>query len=232
MSDITLGADAGGTEVGELVDALTDSRRRAVLRALAENEAPLAADELAERVLAETTEPPDAVDDRRRRRVRSTLRHRHLPVLAEAGAVERDEEGVTLSADVPGELGRLLAGVETVPDDALELLADLLRSPTRRAVVAELDDRGPGTTIHLDRLAASVAAGADPERSTADVLTALHHHHLPRLAEEGVLEYDPGTRTVEYLGTVVFPDAWVSGEATLSDALSAGASFERRDPPA
>lgn len=62
----------------------------------------------------------------------------------------------------------------------------------RHALFALGDRRGP---IDLDELATAVAeheAGvdADDADAVATVATTLHHIHLPKMAEAGVVEYD------------------------------------------
>lgn len=76
----------------------------------------------------------------------------------------------------------------------------LLRSERRRLVLEVLSDEQAATT--LDELAAEVAAresdlDTDDEQAMARLKTALHHNHLPKLAEADALEYDPSTHRVE-----------------------------------
>jgi len=77
---------------------------------------------------------------------------------------------------------------------------ELLSAKRRRITLGVLGD-GP-TTISLDELARAVA-----ERESADgatrgspsrerVATSLHHRHLPKMDDFGVLEYDPETNRV------------------------------------
>ncbi|WP_459190770.1 DUF7344 domain-containing protein [Halosimplex sp. J119] len=76
----------------------------------------------------------------------------------------------------------------------------LLRSERRRLVLDVLSNEHAATT--LDDLAAEVAAresdfDADDERAMSRLKTALHHNHLPKLAEADALEYDPATHRVD-----------------------------------
>ncbi|USZ67494.1 hypothetical protein NGM10_12240 [Halorussus salilacus] len=69
---------------------------------------------------------------------------------------------------------------------SLDAIFELLVTERRRNALYVLY-RSPGP-LSVSALAEEVAAleGADPER----VATALHHVHLPKLADAGVVEYD------------------------------------------
>ncbi|MFC7095748.1 DUF7344 domain-containing protein [Halobaculum marinum] len=68
---------------------------------------------------------------------------------------------------------------------------DLLASARRRAVLSVVEESRE--TIELEALAARVAetlddATVDDER---DLVISLHHVHLPKLSDFGVITYDP-----------------------------------------
>lgn len=95
-------------------------------------------------------------------------------------------------------------------DPPLELNAafDLLGSSRRRYVLYYLTDLSDEPAeVAVDVLAEHVAAceavpGRDADEETvARVRTALRHVHLPKLADAGVVDYDPGERTVTLRGT-------------------------------
>ncbi|NKE36506.1 hypothetical protein GWG54_11865 [Natronococcus sp. JC468] len=54
-------------------------------------------------------------------------------------------------------------------------------------------------SLGLEELAAAVTrrAGLDGSATVERVALELHHGHLPRLADRGVLDYDPNRRRVE-----------------------------------
>lgn len=85
-------------------------------------------------------------------------------------------------------------------DATLELLADA----DRRAVLDCLADAPDGTATVAD-LAEHVAdrrADATGERPDEDdVLQTIHHVHVPKLADAGVVDYDPRSREVRYWGS-------------------------------
>ncbi|WP_121820505.1 DUF7344 domain-containing protein [Halostella salina] len=74
----------------------------------------------------------------------------------------------------------------------------LLASAQRRAVVGVLADRS--VPIELNELAAAVAAEPTDDttdgRTARETATALHHHHLPMMADLGAIEYDAETNAV------------------------------------
>lgn len=100
-------------------------------------------------------------------------------------------------ADVPG--SDLLAERTGL---SLEERYSLLADPHRRIVLKRLDRASNDLTIEtladhvVSELTDDGTLGTDDERRRA--LFALHHNHLPRLDDHGVLEYDPdaGTATV------------------------------------
>lgn len=96
--------------------------------------------------------------------------------------------------------------VSNEPDDGggglpVDAVFDVLRSPRRRYVLYQLSERSE--PMGVDALAARVAAWEDePDGGGADgddrrrVLASLHHTHLPKLIELGLVEYDEAERRV------------------------------------
>lgn len=95
----------------------------------------------------------------------------------------------------------------------------LLADERRRRVLAHLRRRPDGVSS-VEELAEHLldADGAAPEtgETSGRIETSLHHKHLPKMVEAGVLEYDTRSRTVRYE-----PDEEV--EELLDVALGAGA---------
>jgi hypothetical protein len=92
--------------------------------------------------------------------------------------------------DVP----RFGAGGRVDTDTAFELVGH-----SRRRALLRLLSEMPDRTWHVASLASEAVArgptwAGSPE--TRDVVVSLHHIHLPRLAEAGLLSYDPRSRTV------------------------------------
>lgn len=96
--------------------------------------------------------------------------------------------------------------VDVAPDVAFELLSDSCR---RIALRCLLDHDGPMAVEEL--VSAVVAAGDETDGAAArhrQVKIALHHVHLPKLGDAGVVEYHRATG-------VVAPTATTDGLAPL-----------------
>lgn len=72
-----------------------------------------------------------------------------------------------------------------------KLIFDLLSSSVRRELIAILHDSG---SVERERLTKMLTM-ADAEDAHRRTRTALHHNHLPRLSEAGVVIYDDETVT-------------------------------------
>lgn len=183
--------------------ALADRQRRLVLDVLDERAAPVDERALATQLAAHRRGvEPEAVTDDDRQRALLALRHEVLPVLEEARLVDRRSAGLTTAqhavADHPV-IQRVLDAVP--PDDVLVALAN----GRRRDVCAIL----AGRESAMDRRALAtrlvareydVALEDVPDREVDDVLTTLHHVHLPTLEDADVLEYDHERGLVTYVG--------------------------------
>lgn len=95
----------------------------------------------------------------------------------------------------------------------IETTFDLLRSPVRRDVIAILHETN---SIARDRLTARVAGPRDGDGSEDDrrrTRVALHHNHLPRLADAGLITYDEETVTAtNRLESVAREFPWLDGD--------------------
>jgi hypothetical protein len=81
-------------------------------------------------------------------------------------------------------------------DGGISVLFSALAHPLRRYVLYCLSGRDE--PVSLDELAADVTnAGYDePDESATELVTALHHTHLPNLDEAGVITYSPAQGTI------------------------------------
>ncbi|MFC7215463.1 hypothetical protein ACFQO4_15405 [Saliphagus sp. GCM10025334] len=89
--------------------------------------------------------------------------------------------------------------IDLTTSDRHRLLAD-----DRRRLVLDIL-AGTTTPVDLEELAAGIATREDgvdaPDEGGADrVATTLHHHHLPKMADMHVLEYDPETNVIRPSG--------------------------------
>lgn len=122
----------------------------------------------------------------------------------ETGNRESDDRESDDRESEEAERDRPASRVESLSIDAtLELLADR----ERRAVLGYLmdDPRGTATVSeladHLAEMRAEEAGDeADPEEAGDEATTTLHHVHLPKLADAGVVEYDDRSGEVRYWG--------------------------------
>jgi DNA-binding transcriptional ArsR family regulator len=93
---------------------------------------------------------------------------------------------------------------DTVPTEEAVAVFDLLGDPERNRVLRILRRRG--TPVSLDRVAnlvesdESVGSGDDPAaRGENQSAAELHHVHLPKLDDAGVIRYDREDRVVTAL---------------------------------
>lgn len=106
-------------------------------------------------------------------------------------------EGGSSPDDDPGR------GVDT-PLEVSEINR-LLSAPRRRLILSFLSTHDDA--VGRDRLVDLIAErerpdpGPEPHRRRIDV--ALHHVHLPQLADAGLIAYDPVAETVRYSGSDV-----------------------------
>ncbi|WP_251343229.1 DUF7504 family protein [Haloplanus halophilus] len=95
---------------------------------------------------------------------------------------------------------------ETIPMPySFDQTLDLISVPRRRTLLYHLKDRGSGT-MSLEELVdavvtreRSIPVRETPESSGA-VRVSLVHSHLPKLADLGILDFDPEASTVQYHG--------------------------------
>lgn len=189
----------------EVLDCLTDGRRRESLSILADREGALRERDLAEAIAAAES---DDVTESAVRTVTVELRHLHLPKLDEAGLVAWDPDGETVTAaDHPlFEDSRLRQLVEA-DDPEWDAVLEAVANGRRRSVLAAL--RSVGGPLQRDALAHAIADGEDGSRPSPetvdDLRVQLHHVHLPKLEAAGLVEYDAAEGTVTYEGHSELP---------------------------
>lgn len=86
------------------------------------------------------------------------------------------------------------------PTTPVDSLSELLEDPHRRAALTCLAGRRAPVGLHaLARQLLETLGSPSAEGSPVDIermAIALHHNHLPRLADGGLVEYDVDRRTV------------------------------------
>lgn len=94
-------------------------------------------------------------------------------------------------------------------DDTLNQAFDLLRNQRRRYVLKTLHAT-PQTVLSADDIADHILTH-DPDAGDRDrVLVELHHTILPRLADDGIIDFDARTDTVRYHGSELVDDLLVA----------------------
>ena len=198
--------DAVDGPVEPVFTALADGHRRQVLAVLDDRSGTATISELVQGLVSRRTEttpavpsphePPSAPSPHEHRSIRTLLHHVHVPMLAEAGLVERTEEGVTL---VETAVGRPVASLVEAPvapsslDEAFEVLAHR----DRRAAIATL--RRADQPLSVADVAEGVHKHSPDDRSTRELAISLAHVHLPKLDEVNVVEYVRSEgNTIEY----------------------------------
>ena len=199
-----------------IITAVADGRRRRTLEILRDRTGFLDEDELATNLAAtETGKRLFEVTKEEFRETLVSLRHTHLPALADANLVEWDDRsGVVSATDHPVHDDPKFARILNVEaDDWDEVLGNL--ADGRRRIVLSAISAADGA-VDREALARSVAAREHgvsevevPPRDARDVLVSLHHVHLPKLDEAGLVEYDRETETVAYAGHPELDDEWL-----------------------
>lgn len=177
--------------------ALASHRRRRVLAALEDEPDPVSVSELAAIVAA----TDDSASDDARERV--SLVHRELPKLAEADLVEWDREAETVAvSDDTALADPSVRHVVESPDEPWDDVLESLAHGRRRAVLSVLVAHG-GAIARRNLARRTLARERDAPVETLspsavdDALASLHHVHLPKLRDAGLL-VDDGLETVRY----------------------------------
>ncbi|GAB3041210.1 DUF7344 domain-containing protein [Natronobiforma cellulositropha] len=214
------GATESERSQNAVLRSVANRRRRQLVSILRAAETPLTVSTLAAHLAALNSETtPDAVSDEQRRVAHTSLYHADLPILADAGILEREDERVSV-VDHPlfdQLVSRKPADISSAGWDAtLTALAD----ERRRTVLAVFADASvPLTPAALARRVATRELEDEPtDEETRRVQTALHHVHLPALVEADLLEYE-GERVTASVHPIV--DAWLTRQReTETDATT------------
>lgn len=79
-------------------------------------------------------------------------------------------------------------------DEVLRLLADQYRRRTIR-VLQKTPEEDMGFDRLIDHVVQETQANSEQRNR---LVIQMHHHHLPKLREQGLIEYDPDAQLVRY----------------------------------
>ncbi|WP_254763245.1 helix-turn-helix domain-containing protein [Natrinema marinum] len=172
----------------ECYEILRDPRRLRLLQVLGTRRTRLTLAELTTALLERTA--TDASTGQARHDVRIGLVHNHLPRLEEYDIVDWTDDGVALVDEPPVHPADISVLLDICETERAEQLLETLVDPVRMRLLSVLE--GGGRPLSVDQLAAELTAlDGGPLSNTDRAKIALHHSHLPAMADAGVLEYDP-----------------------------------------
>lgn len=186
----------------ELLDSLTDRRRRQILRLLGNDSESVTERELAEQLVVDDGKKSiEDVAEATIEGVRIRLQHVHLPRLDDAGLLSWDESDETVvSTDNPVWDDPEFQGLIEMDDEDWDAVVGSMTDDRLRKVLSVLESGEE--SVRRDVLAHKIAAREANGESWADALdsvrTELHHVHLPKLEGAGLVEYDVDDGTVTY----------------------------------
>lgn len=199
-----------------LFSALANPRRRSVLSYLQRTDGAnleemavqLSADEMDCSVL---DVPRHAVEA-----VRSSLEHRHIPILSEANFLRWDNGHVSLTTH-PALLDPKLDDILHHDDGSWDEVLDSLANRQRRVACSILSMQSePMGVSDLVRAVADYLHSRGEEVSIDSMRIAFHHRHLPKLEESGLLRYETDWDQVVYEGHSALDESWL--RATPGDS--------------
>lgn len=201
-----------GLCVHEILRSLNDERRRTALRLLQDRSSPVSDEEVATHLVAEEADKRllDVTEDELQA-CRTALRHAHFPILDTVGLIEWDREGnaVAISGHPAVQNPTFTRILETDAVGWDDVLANLAHRRRRVALSVLSDYDAPLSRVALAREIAVAEADEEttPDTGMIDDLCAdLHHVHLPKLENAGLVEYDARSGAVSYRGHPVIED--------------------------
>lgn len=135
---------------------------------------------------------------------RVELVHRHLPLLTDVGLCKWDAESGTIDTTThPALSDQRFTSLLRLDSEGVDDVLDALSHEYRRIILTTLWEGETEQTVTT--LARKIGRCRDREGSPEtnpieEIVTALHHAHLPKLAGYGHIEYDPETSRVLYTG--------------------------------
>ena len=201
-----------GEQTNDVLHALSDGRRRAVLQLLRNRTEPVSNEEVAIHLAAGDAEKRllDVTEDELEL-WRVSLRQTQFPVLEEAGLIDWDAETdtVTVSSHPALQNPKLEWLIEMDGVDWDEILGALAHRRRRVALSVLTDYDTTLSRVALARAILEHEPGSETVSDDAveDCCVTLHHVHLPKLAAAGLISYDARSGAVSYRGHPLIEDA-------------------------
>lgn len=197
MSAFPEGSEDGMTT--QVSRVLADERRRQILEFLRQEEQPVSVGRIAQRISSirsggsGRSAPADGTEQ-----LEIRLHHVHIPKLVESGLITYNERARTVTTtDHPLYAGRWGENHLSAHEAETPSVATIEHPLRREALRITNSERGP---ISLDELATTITSreGDDDsvEARIPELTAKLHHVHLPKLEEFGLLTYDHEEGTV------------------------------------
>ncbi|QLG50404.1 DUF7344 domain-containing protein [Natrinema halophilum] len=177
----------------ECYEILRHPRRLRILEVLGSRGSRLPVSELTTELIERST--TDASNGHVRHSVRVSLVHNHLPRLETYDVVDWNDDGISLVDEPPVDPADISLLLELCDAENAERMLETLVDPVRMRLLSLLEDGD--RPLSLEQLAARLSAldtGQFTDQSNAKV--ALHHSHLPAMADVGVISYDHESRLV------------------------------------
>lgn len=210
-----MGSQGTAESLSAVFSALSHGRRRGILRLLRDRTSPVGLQELATHLAADEDDKALLeVTTRDVEVVYAGLAHAHLPKLEDAGLVawnRRKNTVITTPHPVlpDPKLRRILDTTQEGWDDVLAALAHR----HRRIVLSVLAEH-EGTMTRADLATEAIDREHDvpdegqPTLTASELLVQLHHVHLPKLHQAGLVSYDAAEGTASYEGHPTLEGEW------------------------
>lgn len=191
-SDANFGGDDSRDSLADIpsecYDVLRHPRRLRVLEVLGGYDREVSLDELVTEVHRRSASAGQ--DQSTDREIRTSLVHAHLPKLADYGVIEWDGETASVGSNAPippMDVASLLEACSSADERLLEAIVHPVRLPLLRTLQER--DRPCSIAVLASQL---TTLRASPISDTESAAIALHHSHLPALADVGAIEYEDG----------------------------------------
>lgn len=208
-------SEKAAQQYDSLLQAFADERRRECLRILEHRASAVDIESVALLLVAtEQDKSVLAVTDAELEEVRADLEHVQLAVLEAAGLVSWDtvSESVVLTDHPALADSKMTSIIETDASDWDDILSSL--ADRRRRILLSVLYR-TGGPMGRTELATEVAKRVHDDETTSPVQTTLqqiHHVHLPKLDEAGLVTYDVDEMVVTYEGHPDLDEEWLLSE--------------------